>query len=463
MEKEITHINFDNHIEKMWFEQLKQYTFSYFQSLPTKRGYSQSPADFESSVKTNASIGEATTFSEILEFITETLNEGGIQAASGNHCGYIPGGGLFENAVGNFIASIGNYYSGVAFASPSAVELENEVIQWTCRTVGYPESAKGNITSGGSIANLTALTVAKKTLNISSENVTSCCIYMGEHTHHSVIKALNITGLNEMVIRRIELNQQLKLDIDALRSQIEKDKENNLTPVIIVSSAGTTNAGAIDNLSEINEIVASNNMWHHCDAAYGGFFVLTKTGKKLLDGISQADSITLDPHKGLFQSYGSGMVLIKDGNLLLETFNEKADYMRDTFSNLHAPSDLSIELSRPFRALPLWLSLKAHGVSKFEAALDEKFQLIMYTYEALKEMDFIMGPVPQLSVLLFRLNENERTETLLRSIHNNCSVFLSSTQSSAHLWIRVAILSHRTSKKEIDDLLRFLRKWIQNH
>lgn len=463
MEKEIDHINFDNHIERNWFDQLKQYTFSYFQNLPSKKGFSQPPPNFEDSIKANASIGEATTFSEILEFITKTLDEGGIQAASGNHCGYIPGGGLFENAVGNFIACVGNYYSGVAFASPIAVELENEVIRWACNAVGYPECAKGNITSGGSIANLTALTVAKKSLGISSKNISSCCIYLGEHTHHSIVKALNVTGLNEMVIRRITLNQQLKMDIDTLQYQIEKDKEQQLLPAIIVSSAGTTNAGAVDDLPLINDIAVSNNMWHHSDAAYGGFFVLTETGKKLLNGLSQANSITLDPHKGLFQSYGSGMVLFKDGNLLAEIFSEKADYMRDTFGTINAPADLSIELSRPFRALPLWFSLKAHGVAKFEAALDEKLQLIMYTYTALKELDFILGPVPQLSVLLFRLKENEKTEDLLKSIHENCSVFLSSTHSFSQLWIRVAILSHRTSKKEIDDLLCFLRKWIQNH
>lgn len=459
---EIPHINFDNNVKTDWIEQLKQYTIQYFQNLPKKDGYTK---PFESSENHNediARIGKVFDFSEILNFITKTLDQSGLQAASGNHCGYIPGGGLFENAIGNYIASIGNYYSGVAFASPGAVALENEVLKWVCSIVGYDEKARGNITSGGSVANLTALTVAKKNLGVTSKNITKCCIYLGEHTHHSVNKALNVTGLNEMVVRRISLNKYLQMDVDLLQKQIDEDIKLELLPSIIVSSAGTTNAGAVDNLSVINELSKKYNVWHHCDAAYGGFFVLTKICQPLLKDLPQADSITLDPHKGLFQSYGSGLVLVKNGELLANTFSEEADYMRDTVSTTNSPADLSIELSRPFRALPLWLSLKIHGVSKFSNALEEKIKLTVYTYSEIKKMGFILGPKPQLSVLLFRLEENDKTERLLKSIHENCSVFLSSTHNSTHLWIRVAILSHRTSFNEINSLINFLSNWKYN-
>lgn len=453
---EIPHINLDSNIKNNWFELLKQYTTRYFENLPSKKGYTAPTPNLEDSVKDAASIGAESSFEEIIAFATSLLDTNGLHAASGNHCGYIPGGGLFENAIGNFLASIGNYYSGVSFASPGAVALENEVISWVCSLIGYNKNANGNITSGGSMANLTALTVARKVKGISSKNINHCCIYLGEHTHHSILKAINVTGLDEMLLRKITLNNQLQLDIEVLQQQIEKDITAGLTPSIIVSSGGTTNAGAVDELSAINELSIKHAMWHHCDAAYGGFFVLTKTGKSLLAGLSQTDSITLDPHKALFQSYGSGIVLVKHGHLLANTFCENADYMRDTITNTLSPADLSIELSRPFRALPLWISLKAHGVHKFSAALEEKLQLTQYVYNALIEMGFVVGPKPHLSVLLFRLEDNSKTEELLNDIHENCQVFLSSTHSATHLWIRVAILSHRTSRKEIDEFLKFL-------
>ena len=455
----IRHINFDNNIETNWFELLQQYTTQYFDNLPLKKGYSFPPSNLKESIKNTTCIGEVTSFEEIIAFVANCLDTNGLQAASGSHCGYIPGGGLFENAIGNFVTSIGNYYSGVSFASPGAVALENEVLNWVCGIVGYDKNAKGNITSGGSLANLTAITVAKKAKEITSKNIENCCIYLGEHTHHSVLKALKVSGLDEMRIRKIGLNKFLQLDIDKLQQQIEEDLSAGFNPVIIVSSAGTTNAGAIDDLSAINELSNKHSLWHHCDAAYGGFFVLTDDGRNQLNGLAQAHSITLDPHKGLFQSYGSGIVLVKNGELLANTFSEEADYMRDTLSDTFSPSDLSIELSRPFRALPLWVSLKAHGVAKFSEALEEKLQLTAYAYQSLKKMGFIIGPKPQLSVILFRLDDNDKTERLLKSIHNTCSVFLSSTHSSSHLWIRVAILSHRTSKKEVDTLLSFLSEW----
>ncbi len=459
----IPHINFDNNIENNWFEVLEQYTKQYFERLPSNKGYSPPPLNVIDVLENGGGIGEGTSLEAVLAYIDHFIDPYGIQATSGNHCGYIPGGGLFENAFGNFISNIGNYYSGVSYASPGAVALENEILNWVCQIVGYNKNAKGNITSGGSIANLTALSVAKKAKGITSTNMATSCVYIGEHTHHSVIKALLVTGLNEMTLRKIKLNKFLQLDINNLQQQIVKDLSNGLEPCIIVSSAGTTNAGAIDNLKIINELSKKHCLWHHCDAAYGGFFTLTKSKKTVLSGLSEADSITLDPHKGLFQSYGSGIVLVKSGELLAKTFSEKADYMRDTISNTYSPADLSIELSRPFRALPLWMSLKIHGVSKFSNALEEKLQLTEYAYREIKKLGFILGPKPELSVILFRLDKNHETEKLLKSIQRNCSVFLSSTHSTTNLWIRVAILSHRTSLGEIKTLVSFLNNWISKN
>lgn len=455
---DIAHVDFDNNIKTDFFNHLEQYTTDFFNSLPKKKGFNNTH-QVEPNVKNFLKVDNPATFQETLGFIQSCLDNSGIQAASGNHCGYIPGGGLFENAIGNFISSIGNYFSGVSFASPVAVQLEQEVINWACRLVGYSPNANGNITSGGSIANLTALSVAKKAKDISSKNVLQCCIYMGEHTHHSIRKALHITGLYEANIRVISLNDKLEIDIDKLKQSIEQDLSENLIPSIVISSAGTTNAGVIDDLSKISQIAQEHGIWHHCDAAYGGFFVLSNLANPFLKNITASDSITLDPHKALFQSYGSGMILIKKGAELANAFSEKADYMRDTIEANLAPSDLSIELSRPFRALPLWLSLKLHGQNKFALALDEKLQLTQFVYRRLEQLGFIVGPKPKLSVMLFRTHSNSLTEKLNIDIQEHCPVFLSSTESSTHIWIRIAIVSHRTSEIEIKSLLSFLDDW----
>lgn len=442
-------------------EVVGKYVSEFYECLPNHKTYH---ADYAiSSEDEFLELSDPTELDTILEYVRDRIDTKGLNAASGGHLGYIPGGGIFEAAVGDFIAAVGNQYAGVFYASPGAVRMENSLIKWAGELVGYKEGFAGNLTSGGSMANLIAIATARKSKNIRARDVEKAVVYTTRQTHHSLLKALRINGLHECVLRVIPADVHYRMNIQALEKAINKDKENGLLPFLIISNAGSTDVGAVDPLRKVATIAREFELWHHVDAAYGGFFLLTEYGKKKLDGIDLADSVILDPHKGLFLPYGSGMVLIKDGNLLEETFSQEANYMQDSkLSGAEvSPADLSPELSKHFRGMRMWLPLKMHGVQKFADALDEKLLLADYFYQTITEMGFETGPEPDLSVVLFRLGADESTNELnkqiVADIHANCRVFISSTTINNVYWMRVAILSFRTHLQEVDELLYFLQ------
>ena len=287
--------------------------------------------------------------------------------------------------------------------------------------------------------------------------------------HHCVVKAIKFAGLAEATIREIPMDDRFRMKTDALRKQIERDKKNGLIPLIIFASAGTTDIGAVDPLDEIGDIAENNDIWFHVDAAYGGFFMLTDQGKKVMKGIDKSDSLTIDPHKGLFLPYGSGAVLVKDGQKLYDSQHMTANYLQDTLKATEeaSPADLSPELSKHFRGLRMWLPLQLFGVQPFRAALDEKLLLARYCYEQIQKIDGIeVGPEPELSVLFFRYipesgDPNEFNQKLVDSIHKDGRVFLSSTHINGNIYLRIAVLNFRTHLEDVDLMLSLLKEKIR--
>jgi glutamate/tyrosine decarboxylase-like PLP-dependent enzyme len=239
---------------------------------------------------------------------------------------------------------------------------------------------------------------------------------------------------------------------------ITEDAESGLIPWVVVATAGSTNLGKVDPLREISNLAKAHGLWFHVDGAYGGFFALTKTAKTLFDGISEADSIVLDPHKGMFLPYGSGAVLVRDGELM--RYQATGSYLQDRGGHAtRSPMDYSIELSRPFRALRIWLALKVHGEKAFIAALEEKLLLAKLVYKELLAIPGVevFGP-PDLSVVAFRMTgENRRSEQLLARILKQGRAFLSSTTINQKFYIRIAVLSVRTHLPLVDELLETIK------
>ena len=296
---------------------------------------------------------EAIDIGWALELVRENVDTPGLNPASGGHLAYIPGGGIYYAALGDYLADVFNRYAGVFYASPGAVRMENMLIRWMCDIVGFPAEAGGNLTTSGSLANLIAVVAGRDAKNLRSADIPRSVIYLSIQTHHSVDKAIKVAGLGECVIRYIGLDDKFKMIPGELAEKVAADKADGLNPVMVIASAGTTDVGAIDPLPEIGAIAKENGLWYHIDAAYGGFFILTDEGKKKLRGIELADSVVIDPHKGLFLPYGLGVVLVRDVEHLKRSFGFNANYMQDAFASPDevSPAEISPELTKHFRGL----------------------------------------------------------------------------------------------------------------
>lgn len=459
-----------------WNTAIQQYADDFLSEIETAKGY-----------VTNETQGKGITdlpFSEtpknlpqLLQLLDKEVDSQGINAAAGAHLGYIPGGGVFPSAMGDYIAAVTNKYVGMFFASPGGVRIENQLIRWMCDLMGYPKASLGNLTSGGSIANLIAIVTARDAKGITSKKVEKAVIYLTEQVHHCVQKAIRIAGLYEATIRYIPMDENYRMDADYLEVQVRVDKKNGLIPFLVVGSAGTTDVGAIDPLERIGTIANEHNLWFHVDAAYGGFFLLTENIKnedgtdlkEKFTGVELSDSLAIDPHKGLFLSYGLGAVLIKDVKAQMNAHFYRANYMQDAtdFNPIDEPNpaDLSPELTKHYRGLRMWLPLHLFGVAPFRACLEEKILLTRYFYKEVQKIGFEVGNYPELSVAIYRFvpkngDANEFNERLVQYLQKDGRIFVSSTNLKGVYWIRIAVLSFRTHLNHIDLYLEILKEAV---
>ena len=442
-----------------YFDQMKEYTRDFINSLTTTKAFNQAKID-----KGAFTIGRKNKkLREIIKTYENEVAYKGINAGSGKHLGYIPGGGIFSASLGDLMAGVNNEYAGMHFASPGGVAMEKELIRWMASIFGYPETTVGNLTSGGSIANLIALTSARDKHKIKGSKIEKSVIYLSEQTHHCIQKALRIIGLEDIIIRYVKIDQQSKMIMADLSDHIQNDISIGLSPFLVVASAGTTDTGAIDPLEDIGIICKAHNLWFHVDAAYGGFFMLVDKKKQSFKGIELSDSLVVDPHKGLFLPYGIGAVLIKDREAVFHSHHQTANYMQDALQEGSPinPADLSPELTKHFRAMRMWLPLQLHGIQPFKACLEEKLFLVEYMRLKLTKLGFSVGPEPDLSVSYFwfltnTCENNKFNKKLLEFIHEDGSSFFSSTRIAEKFVIRIAILSFRTKLKEVDQALQLI-------
>src|SRR5690606_38977711 len=248
---------------------------------------------------------------ELCTRVDSEVNAPGINPRSPRSFGYIPGGGLYPAALGDLLADVSNRYAGVFYASPGAVRLEMQLVNWLAGVVGYPAgTAGGDLTSGGSIASLSAIVAAREAHNLRTADVPRHVVYLSGQSHHSARKALRLAGLAECVHRVIDVDERWRMNADALATCIETDRRQGLVPWLVVATAGSTDTGAVDPLTAIAQVAAAEGLWLHVDAAYGGAFLLCEEGRRILAGIERSDSTIIDPHKGLFLPFGSGAVLV---------------------------------------------------------------------------------------------------------------------------------------------------------
>jgi aromatic-L-amino-acid decarboxylase len=396
----------------------------------------------------------------VLSFVGRSVDRPGIATASPRFMGYIPGGGLFHSAIGDFLAAASNKYSGFSSAAPGAVRLENATAAWLARVIGFPEGAAGTLTSGGSLANLTAIVTAREAGDADGGGA----VYMSRSAHHCVDKALRIVGRSRAPRRLIAIDERHRMCADALAETLAKDAAEGVRPWLVIASAGTVDTGSVDPLAKIADLCAEHGAWLHVDGAYGGLFMLCEEGRAVLAGIERADSVALDPHKTMFLPYGTGAVVVRDGRHLYDAFSASADYIQPLGESEVGPSpaDLSPELTRHFRALRLWLPMQIAGIAAFRAAQSEKIMLARYFHARLAELPaWEVGPPPDLSVVAFRYRVTAGTadafnDLLLRRVQEEGRVFLSGTRIGGEAWLRCAILSFRTHLAHIDETIDVL-------
>ena len=404
---------------------------------------------------------EGRPIDELLALVTAEVERQGVNPAHPRDFGWVPGGGLYVSALGDYLAAVANSFAGYSPACPGAVRVEHRMVRWIADLVGYPDSAGGVLTSGGSVAMLTAILAARDARGAASAEIPSLVVYATEELHYASAKALHIVGLREAVYRTVPVDARRRMLPDELARLAAEDRANGLSPWLVLSTAGTVNSGAIDPLDAISAIARAEGLWHHVDAAYGGFYMLVDAFRPRFRGIEQSDSVVLDPHKSLFVPYGAGAVVVRDA-AHLDALRFRAPYLVESEPADPSPSEQSIELTKHFRGLRMLFPLFLHGTAPFAAALEEKVVLTRYLYERIDALDgFETGPPPELSTMCFRrrpagssVEEADRVTLALHdAIHADGHVFVTGSWLNGHFWLRPCIEVFRTHASHVDALV----------
>lgn len=431
------------------------YLDSFYAALPDlpAGGVELAPADLE-----HLSIAPPEEGRPISDALTSVgiANRPGPLHPSPGHMAYIPNGGLFTGALGAFLAASLNRYTGVTGAAPGLAFLESTVVRWLEDLFELPEaSAGGVLLSGGSMANFTAL-VAARTSRL-PEDFLSGTMYVSHHVHHSVTKAARLAGFPARAVRTVPVDGDLRMEVDALSSMVADDRKAGKRPFLVVASAGTTDTGTVDPLADLAAAAHEQGLWLHVDAAYGGFFQLTERGRKRLVGIGAADSLTLDPHKGLSIPFGVGALLVRDRDCLLDANGASGAYLQDTPHHDSDFSALGPELTRPFRGMHLWFPLHLHGVAAFRAELDESLDLAEHAHRRLSDAVWIEKVWrPDLSIVAFQCPDEDAARAALAAANATGEVHLSSTSVAGRYTLRLAVLNRRTEREHVDRAIDLL-------
>jgi len=406
-------------------------------------------------------------FAELLAQVEKDVFPYGLRADHPRNLAYVPSCGTWPGALADFIASAANLNPIFWRMSPGASEAEAVVIDWFKQWIGYPAQAGGVLVGGGSAANLTALACARESLiGAMADHVVA---YVSDQAHSSLARAARVLGFRPDQVRVLPVDEHFTLRPADLEAAMSADESAGRLPLFVAAAAGTTNTGAVDPLPELAAVCASHGAWFHVDGAYGGFAVLTERGKRTLRGIELADSVTMDPHKWLYQSYECGAVLVRDGSKLREAFNITPDYLKDAAGELAEVNfaDLGLQLSRGSRALKVWMSLKCFGVGAFRAAIDNALDVAKEAEQRIASSPDLELLAPAvLGIVCFRrrfpgVGDDEAIDLLNRrlvaSLDRTGEAAVSTTSLRGAFAIRMCVLNHTTTR---DDVMRVL-DWIE--
>lgn len=383
-------------------------------------------------------------------------------AAGPGYLAYIPGGGLFPAALADFIASTTNRYTGVWQAAPALVQLEANALDWLRDWMEFPPQTRGLFTTGGSMATFNAILCARE--RHLGADIRRGVLYTSDQAHHSVLKSAKLAGIMPDRVRVLSSDRHYRLPVGELADAVARDRSDGLMPFAVVSSAGTTNTGAVDPLEAIADLCGAEHLWHHVDGAYGAFFYLCGELRPTLRGLSRADSLTLDPHKGMFLPYGTGALLVRDGAVLRAAHEAAADYLPSPppSDEFYDPSQSGPDLSRGFPGLRVWLSVKLFGAFGFRTALAEKRALAVEAASRIAALPHVvLDAPPELSLFAFHLSwpgasradEDAATRDLMERTTRLGRVMITGAAAGGRYVGRVCVLNFRTHRPQIDALV----------
>jgi glutamate/tyrosine decarboxylase-like PLP-dependent enzyme len=384
---------------------------------------------------------------------------------------FIPSAPNYVSVLGEFLCSATNFFSSVWLEAAGPAQVELVVLDWFKAFLGYPPQAGGILTTGGSEANLTALLAARERLRY--EQRQRAILYETQERHWSIDRAAKIIGLRPDQVRSVAADEQFRLKPAALAQAVQEDRRASRVPWTVVANAGATNTGAIDPLRELAKLCAEESLWLHVDAAYGWPAVLVPGEKVHLAGIELADSITLDPHKWFAQPFEAGCVLIRDGERLTETFTVRPDYMQDVEPSAEQVNfaDRGLALTRRFRALKIWLSIKVLGLSWFRDLIARNCRLAELAQILLEQSPRFEILCPrQLSIVCFRyipagLQRDKDGDqpgldnlnlALIERLRLSGRAFLSSTRLHGRVAVRLCFVNWRTTTADVEEVVRLL-------
>ena len=294
------------------------------------------------------------------------------------HFAFVPVPSNFVGAMADALVAGLNPFAGTWFAGSGPAQIELVTLDWLCRACGLPAEAGGLFVSGGSMANLTALGTARHVrLESRGHRLEDAALYLSDQTHSSVERALAVLGFRPDQIRKIPADEDFRLPLPALAAAIAADRAAGRIPFCVIANAGTTNTGAVDPLPELAALCRREDLWLHADGAYGAAATVCERGRRELAGIESVDSLSLDPHKWLFQPIECGCVLVRDRRLLHDAYTIHPEYLQDVHADSEAVNfcDYGIQLTRSFRALKLWMTIQVFGMEHLRAAVERGFAL----------------------------------------------------------------------------------------
>ena len=398
-------------------------------------------------------------FDQVLEQVQRDVFGNSLLCNHPRYFAFVPGPSNFYGVLADTLASGFNVFTGSWLESSGPASLELAMIEWMCRMTGLPNGAGGLFVSGGSVANLTGLAVARHA--VLNDKTDDAVVYCSDQVHASVDKALFLLGFAKHQLRRLDCDDAFRLDPASLRRAVNEDRESGRRPFCVVANAGTTNTGAVDPMNALADFCGETGMWLHIDGAYGASAALGNRSDQLLDGLFHADSLVLDPHKWLFQPFEIGAVLVRDKMLLADTFKVEADYMQDTVTEGGEVNfcDYGIQLSRGFRALKLWMTLQCFGLDAVKQAVDRGIELAeLAEAEIHSDARLTLTSPACLGVVTFCYTGNEQmshdmvngiNRDIARAILASGEAVVTSTELRGQTVLRLCTINPRTTEDDI--------------